>query len=140
MRSGLVTLVCASLLLISGCSGDRHVQVTGTLLDGSQPVQPKDGEELTVTFVAVNQDAKMQVGTAEFESAGGSFTVHGSTRDGIPPGEYRIVVRCTPYTEDEPDRFAGAFSEDKTPLRYTVTDDRAQEIVIDIKGKTVTRK
>ncbi|MBI3821870.1 MAG: hypothetical protein HY289_04215 [Planctomycetes bacterium] len=140
MRPACAAFIFAGSLLLAGCSGERHVHIAGTLLEGGQPLQPKENEEVTITFVAINPHAKVQIGNAEFEPSASSFTVHGPLNDGIPPGEYRIVVRCTPYQEDEPDRFAGAFSEEKTPLRYTVTHDRSQEIVVDLKARTVTNK
>jgi uncharacterized protein CbrC (UPF0167 family) len=58
----------------------------------------------------------------------------------MPPGEYKIVVTCTTTDNKAIDRYKGAFSDEKTPLTYTVTNDSSQEIVIDLRKKSVTKK
>lgn len=140
MRPIFVAPLCAGLLMVTACGGEKHVNVTGVLLEGGKPFSPKDSEELTVQFLATKPDVKIQNALADFAGATGTFTLHSPIHDGIPPGEYKIVVSCITTDEHARDRFRDAFTEAKTPLLYTVTDDRSQEIVIDLKLKTVKKK
>jgi hypothetical protein len=140
MRSVFVALVSAGLLWLAGCGGEKHVKITGILLDNGQPVKPKETEEITIQFLATKPDTKIQNALADFDVETSTFTLHSPESAGIPPGEYKIVMSCTTTDEHVRDRFKGIFTEEKTPLVYTVTNDSSQEIVIDVKTKKVTKK
>jgi len=140
MRFVLFALVGAGLMLAAGCGGEKHVKVTGLLLDKGKPFKLKETEEITIQFLAIKPDAQIQNALADFDAETSTFTLHSPIATGIPPGEYKIVVSCTTTDEHARDRFKDAFSEEKTTLRYTVTGDNSQDIVIDVKSKSVTKK
>lgn len=139
MRSIVLSVAVVSGFVLSGCS-EPGAHVTGVLVEDGKPVTPTESEEIEMSFVSVQPDAKVSVAIVDFDSSSGAFSVRGPERASIPPGEYKVVVALAPYQEAEKDRFKGAFSEEKTPLRYVVTADSRQDIVVDVKEKTIKRK
>ena len=75
---------------------------------------------------------------AEFKRDDSSFNFVGPKLGLVPPGEYKIAVTVRP--REGADRYAGAFGSENSPLVYKVTNEPKQELVIDLKKKTVTRK
>jgi hypothetical protein len=139
MRPSAKRAALLGLFILIGC-GESGARVTGSLQEGGKPVVLKENEEISISFVSVDPEAKVNLATADYHADRGAFTVRGPERDSIPAGEYKIVIALTPYQENTPDRFGGAFAEEKTPLRYTVTNDSTQEIVIDVQEKSVKKK
>jgi hypothetical protein len=133
-------LFCVLGLGLVGCSTQTNAQITGTVLNDGQPISVGENEELTLSFHAVDPDAKVNLAFANYDRASGVFTLFSPTQPGVPPGEYKISLSYHPYQQENKDRFAGDFSAEKTPLRYTVPDTASQEIVIDVAKKTVTKK
>ena len=74
----------------------------------------------------------------------GRFTVRGITGQGIPPGSYTFVLRfqsSRPTGGKAPPSFLQGLSEAATsPLKYEVTDDSKQRVVIDLAKRTVQRE
>ena len=128
---GIVVIGC---FVMAGCHGSEG-RVAGVLLKKGQHISLTEEEQITITLLATDPKAEITQADADYDPADGTFKVHGPVRDGIPPGEYRIVLRWT--ASDEEDRFQGVFSEENTPLSYTVVAGKAQEIVIDVDEKTV---
>jgi len=138
---GIVLLVlCLVTLGSTGCGSNGNARVTGVVLDGGKPIQVKAEEELSITFHAAKPGAQVDLASVHFDPATSSFTVHGPTGEGLPPGDYKIAITCNPYQEEAKDRFSQAFSAEKTPLRYTVSSTSSQELVIDVAAKSVTKK
>jgi hypothetical protein len=133
-------MICVLALPHLGCSSKSDPRVTGTLIDNGQSVKVAENEAVEITFFAAKTDAAVNQAIGEFDAATGAFRVRGPEKEGIPPGEYKIAIACSPLDDDSKDRFAGKFTEENTPLRYTVTDHTIQEIVIDVGKKTVTKK
>ena len=95
----LLAFLIAPLAGSLGCSGGNTVWITGKLLKGGTPYAPPQDQLVTVAFVALEvQDPSgktVQSGEpylAEYDPAGGTFTVPGPDRQGIPPGKYRVAV------------------------------------------------
>ena len=134
----LVSVACLSMC-IPGCGGEKGAKVTGVIVANGQPIQVPEKEIVLMGFVPVQKDensVKANPG-AEFKRDDASFLFVGPGLGLVPPGEYKVVLTIRP--RGGPDRFAGKFSPEKTPLTYTVTNDPKQHIVIDVEKKTVTR-
>lgn len=126
---------------VSGCGGGTpHIQVKGALLNNNKALAAKESDQLTLAFFGQSQDGKDVYAPATYKWEDGTFVVVGEGK-GIPPGKYKISLLWTAFegSEDD-DRFRGAFSQENTPLEYTVTADPNQEIVIDLSKKSVTKK
>jgi len=87
---GPVGVVWAVMLALAGCSGPRLVPVSGSVVweDGTPAVELADG---SVTFESVGSERRIScVGTID---KSGQFTMMtNAPGDGVPPGEYRVVV------------------------------------------------
>lgn len=139
-RSCSLVLAAFACVLLVGCGGNSGMRVQGTLVKDGQPLVPKKDEEVSMSFIALAPNAPVGLGSVNFDAANGTFTVHGPTQQGLPPGEYKITVLWSPYQQPQRDYLRGEFSAEKTPLRYTVTSEGAQEIEVDVSQKKVTRK
>jgi hypothetical protein len=125
---------------LAGCLGRSLPRVTGTVQENGKAIQVKEDEECSIAFHAMNADANVNLASGDFDRSTGAFRVHSPEQEGIPPGEYKISITFYPQEDQSKDRFANAFSEENTPLRYTVTDIPVQEVVVDVGKKSVTKK
>jgi hypothetical protein len=124
-------LVGALCLLAAGC-GDGRLRTRGRVVMGGQPLLPKEGESVRITFVPVVPDGKPPADHyfAEFNRADATFQSAGKDKKGMPPGKYRVAVE---YKKDRkgPDLLRGRFDENRSPFVFDV-DSRTPEIVIDL--------
>lgn len=140
MKWHAAMLIATASVFLSGC-GDTGVKVSGTIMEDGAPLTPKDGELVEIVFEPLAETGRTTQGISEYDGDSKTFALQGPTSERILPGEYKVVLRCVSYDEEgEKDRFADVFSAEKTSLRYTVTDAPSQEIVIDLKNRTVTAK
>lgn len=143
-------LLLGVAVLLTGCGGDRApgVQVTAVVVKNGQPfVAPEKYDPPIVTFVGKAASGRSVSAPGNFDKQKNTYDFPGPTGHGLPPGQYHITVRCTPYTAgDEKDLFKGAFligpdsTKPRTPLTCTIAEGKAQEVTIDVGTKQVTVK
>lgn len=124
------------LLCLAGCGSqpEQGAKVTATLQKGGKPYEVREDEEVLLNLVPEDDAANLRGGNAQYDREKKVFIVP----EGLAPGDYKIVLES--HNEKYEDRFKEAFSEENTSLRYTVTADKEQAIVIDLGKKTVTKK
>jgi hypothetical protein len=132
--------ILLSFLVMAGCSGERGATITGRFEEDGQPLQLADKEHVYLSLIPVSKDDKSSRANpgADVNRDDGTFKFIGPGQGLVPAGEYKIAIAIRP--REAPDRLAGQFTEANTPLRYTVTDEPNQELVIDLVKKTVSRK
>ncbi len=136
-------LLALAFVVFSGCSrgpSGTGIVVKGTLLQNGKPLQPAPKEDDTVTIQFLPPDPKNNPGetVARYNHADGTFEIKGPVDAGVVPGDYRVSVSFSRY-EGGDDVFNDQFSQEKSTLKYTVTSDKEQEIVIDVGKRTVTK-
>lgn len=126
--------------LLTGCSGEKGATLVGTLVEDGQPVQVAEKEIVLLSVTPTDSDEKSLKASpgAEFKRDDASFRFVGPGKGLVPPGSYKVSLTIRP--REGTDRFGGIFSGDASPLTYTVTAESIQEIIIDVKKKTITRK
>jgi hypothetical protein len=126
-----------------GCGGETLVKLQGRVVVGGEPLQWTEPTPLTVGLTGVSPDPEKtgKAFTAEVQKDG-TFVVESSPGKGIPAGKYTFTVRSVggaPGTR--PPAFLAPFVDsDKTPLKYEVTTDAEQKIVIDLTKQNVQRE
>jgi hypothetical protein len=127
-------------LLAGGCGG--NVVLKGDLQKDGQPYVLAEGEEMQINLIGDDPTGRPFTSAAEIDKQDGSFRFKGPMGDGVPPGRYKITLTSHLFSgpKAEGDLFAGAFSPEQTPLSYTVTAARHQQITIDVAQKKVTAK
>jgi hypothetical protein len=132
MRRAFATAALAAglCLLAAGCGGDGKLRTRGRVMKGGQPLLPKEGETVRVTFVPLLPDGKPPADHyhAEFNRDDATFQSAGKDKKGMPPGKYRVAVE---YKRQRRDVFAGRFDEDRSPFVFDV-DPQTPEIVVDL--------
>jgi hypothetical protein len=141
-----LVVVCAWLgvaCLLAGCGpGEvRGAKLKGQVVMNGQPVKPRPGEHVWVTFERVGSGAGKQV----IMSAGpmqkdGTFSIEGQVKKGTPPGKYTVTIHAESSSGDDENRFASLFAEGKSPFVAEVTDQDDQFFVIDVGKKTLTKQ
>ena len=135
-------LLAVALLALPACGSKAPtgtgIKVKGTLVQNGKTIQPppKEDDALYIAFL----DPKSNPGEspAYYNHADGTFEIKGPLGAGVVPGEYRVVVTYTRYQGGD-DVLKEQFSKENSPLKYTVTDDKDQEIIIDVGKKAVTK-
>jgi hypothetical protein len=130
VRLLILGLAAAGLgLAAAGCGGNL-LQTQGRVLKGGQPLIPRDGEAVQVTFVPIAADGKPPVDFyyAEVDQATGTFRPAGKDKKGMPPGKYRVAVELK---KNRKDVLNGRFGTEKSPFVFDV-DATTREIVIDL--------
>ena len=130
----LLGVVC--LVGLAGCAKESLVVLEGRLTADSQPLDWKEASPLEV--VLRNEKANLSF-SAPVET-NGRFTVKGSEGKGIPPGAYQITLRTInlrPGKSVPPPLLKGVTDPASSPLKYDVTADPVQRVVLDIKKQTV---
>ena len=122
--------VAAALCLLAAGCGDGRLRTRGRVVRGGQPILPREGESVRVTFVPILPDGKPPADHyfAEFNPADATFRSAGKDKQGMPPGKYRVAVE---YKKNRQDLFRGKFDENRSPFVFDV-DSRTPEIVIDL--------
>jgi hypothetical protein len=129
-RWRLLAITAAGLcLMLGGCSKARLKTKCRVLKDG-QPLVPKEGESIRVTFVPIRPDGTPPTDHyhAVFHESDGVFRAAGKDLKGVPPGKYRVAVE---YKKNRQDALDGKFDEDHSPFVFDVTAKTA-ELVIDL--------
>ena len=136
--------ILISSLFLCGCDKPTEALVQGTiLLDGKPLVVEQDrrsrkgmAREGLVVVELVSMDSRGRLPVCEraiYDSQNGSFVVPGRRGQGIPPGEYKIVVhQLRNFAEPRSDLLRGKFSADRTPLRCLATLDKQNLVEIDL--------
>lgn len=140
MLVGFVSLT----FMVAGC-GDteqKGVVVHGTLVKNGKPITPapKDEDNIEIALVPLDKSGNARSAVAEYRNTEGAFTFGGKGSAGVAPGQYKVQLRYIPYHGEQDDRFKEQFTAAATPLKYTVTADAEQHIIIDVGKKTVTKK
>jgi hypothetical protein len=140
LRDRVRILLPVLALLAAGCGG--NVVLKGELQKNGQPYVFADGEEMQINLVGEDPSGKPLTSAAEIDKQDATFRFKGPTGEGIPPGKYKITLTSQLFSgpKAEGDRFAGAFSPERTPLSCAVTTARDQQITIDVMQKKVTAK
>jgi hypothetical protein len=139
LSTGVVLLLALGIM---GCTG-QAATLKGTLQKEGKSYTFADNEEVDVQLVGTDIEGKPYSTGTTVSREDGSFTLTGPTGRGIPPGNYKITLLSRQFSsapKGPDDGFHHQFSADKTPLTYTVTTEPAQEIVVDVGKKSVTRK
>src|SRR5262249_35416619 len=125
--SALLPVVVA--LATSGC-GDGLLRTPGRLLKGGQPLIPKNGEFIEITFVPIPSDGKPpgDFYYADVDQAAATFRPAGKNGQGMPPGKYRVAVELMKKKKDQ---LGGRFDAERSPFVFDV-DAKTREIVIDL--------
>jgi hypothetical protein len=131
------------LIGLAGC-GDPLVVVQGRLAWNGQSWPANDQMSLLVT-VTGNASEDGQTPGSSFAAAvaeDGTFTIHGATGKGIPPGRYTFSVRSTADgpKRPQPAWLANLADPATSPLKYEVTTDGSECLVLDAGKKTVARE
>ena len=126
---GLSAFAAALCLMVPGC-GDGKLQTHGRLVKDGQPLLPKQGESVRVTFVPILPDGKPPADHyfAEYDPSHGTFRSAGKDMKGMPPGKYRVAVE---YKQQKQDLFGGRLDENQSPYVFDI-DSRTPELVIDL--------
>jgi hypothetical protein len=131
LRLFATAAVAVGLCLSLGCGGGpKKLQTPGRVVMGGQPLLPKEGESVRVTFVPILPDGKPPSDHyfAEYDPEKGTFQSAGKDKKGMPPGKYRVAVE---YKRNKKDVFDGRFDENKSPYVFDV-DSSTKEVVIDL--------
>lgn len=140
-----IGLLALALVIVPGCGSSAPsgtgITLKGTIVNNGKPLQPAPKEEDHVDIQLVSLDAKNKVGeiVARYNHADGTFEIKGPLDAGVVPGDYRVVLSYTVYDGEGDDVFREQFTPANSPLKYTVTNDKDQEIAIDVGKKTVTK-
>ncbi len=122
----LLPTLTLGLLLVAGTPGcaPTNVTVTGTVLQGGQPLVQSPTGRILVTLVPDVPGGSGNNSSVGYPDATGKFEVLN-----VPRGKYRVVIEQfdpNPMT----DKLAGAFSLAKTKLTCVV--DGKTPVVIDL--------
>ena len=132
----LVGLLC--LVSLAGC-GSKTVVLEGRLTADGKPLEWKEDAPLEVQL----SNATANVAFSAPVETGGKFTVKGGDGRGIPPGNYTFAVRTIstgPRNKIPSPLLDGIESIGNSPLKYEVTTDGKQHIVIDVTKHTIQRE
>jgi hypothetical protein len=142
VRRTLLVAACC-LVGLAGCGGPR-LTVEGRLAWNGQ-TWPATDQLLLQVILTERAPADGQTPGTSFSArvaADGSFTLTGATGHGIPPGSYVLAVRSTlagPGSGQQQPAWLAALADPATsPLRWEVTADTSERLVIDLGLKTVS--
>ncbi|MFO0870400.1 MAG: hypothetical protein U0935_15850 [Pirellulales bacterium] len=131
MRFVVGSLLTMAVLLVAGCgpSGPPMVVVKGKLLKGGKPLpiqRPDIGLGWVQMKLIPEGSGKEQVVEMARAAQDGSFEFVGEGK-GITVGTYKLSVLH--YEQGPPnDGLQGAFADDKTPIRLTITADKGNPL------------
>ncbi len=100
---------------------------------------PKEDDTVEVSLYPVDPGKKLPGTAAAYNRTDGTFVFGGQAGVGLLPGQYRVLVRYVPYDDSKGDLFGDQFNVRESKLTYTVTEEREQQIVVDVGKRTVTR-
>lgn len=137
----LVATLLVTGTLVAGCSNQQGPKLSGRLVANGQPFPVDDPGEFILNFVSVAGVGPGKTRLVGRVAADGTFTLNGATDRGVPLGEYKIVLIAEgAYVPGKgpvnPLGKGSPFSEENTPLRYTVKNGVSQ-LTIDVAKKTV---
>lgn len=143
MRKYLIGLVAFAI----GCGAAtvKTVPVTGTVLKDGKPLSfsaqnlPPGEPGFRLEFLRQEEGGRDgELFAADFKSQDGSFSVKAPDRNGLPVGNYKVIVEKG--ARGLPDEFKNAFSKGKTPLTLTIPDAPGVNVEIDLDKKSATAK
>ena len=128
-----------------GSASVKTVPVTGTLLKDGKPFTfsaqnlPPGDSGFRLEFLKQEESGKEgELFAAEFKPQDGTFAVKAPDRNGIPVGNYKVIVEKG--ARGLPDEFKNAFSKVKTPLTLAIPDANGVKVEIDLDKKSATAK
>jgi hypothetical protein len=128
-------LVCAFLLGLIGCSGQKAVYpVSGQVVSGEAKKPAVGALVMLVPVTADPKDSTRPSGTVD-ESGAFAITTY-KAKDGAPAGDYVVtLVWPTPkksmMEEGEDDMLKGAFADaTKSKIRFTVKAAKSNEVPV----------
>jgi hypothetical protein len=128
----LISVICAGLLVVGGCSRDGKLQVTGKVLKGGAPLSVPEDEYVRITFFPVTEGGPPKnTYAASYNHKDGTFRATGADGQGIPPGKYRIAVE---HEKNRRDLLKGAYDGDRSPFVFDV-GPTTRQLVIDLDKK-----
>jgi hypothetical protein len=138
IRWALPLAVLGALSL--GCrDGIRGVPIKGRVVKNGQVLKLQPGDTLVMYLVSTEEGRRVR-SMAIYKPADGTFECSGPSRQGVPPGKYKIELY--PSKADFPPYvdylFNGEFKGEKTPLEITCTDQNSESLLVDVGAKTVT--
>jgi hypothetical protein len=138
-KTRYLPLVFFAVVVVAGCGGgEPHYVVTGSVVEGGQPVVIEEYEEgascVELEFVPLDESGA--VVSAEtywaYAKEDGTFVIDGTDGSGIPAGKYRVSVRKMGDTVNGPDDlWQGAHSGDNSKFIYEITAD-TDDLQIDV--------
>jgi hypothetical protein len=141
----LAGTLIVSAVAFAGCAKST-VPVKGTVLMDDKPITLQKNETLQLYFMWTNAEGRKCLASTTAK-ADATFDVPGPQNQGLPPGEYKValVLHTVKPNEEDPtllerrDRLEGEFSQEKTPLKFSVQQG-IEAVTIDVGKKTVTVK
>lgn len=139
------TIISAGFVFVMvvavGCSNKEGPKLSGRIVANGQPFQIEDPGEFHINFLSTKGAGPERARLLARANTDGTFTVNGATDRGVPPGEYKIILVAEgKYVPGKgpvnPLGKGSPFSEENTPLRYTVKEG-VNEVTIDVVKKTV---
>jgi hypothetical protein len=146
LRSVRTVGLALCLLGLAGCGGEKLVVLHGRLADNGSAWQAHENVPLQVIVTTpASEDGK--VPGMKFSApvgSDGTFTVQGGTGKGVPLGLYTFAVQSSAggpgMRRPQPSWLADFADPEKSPLKYEVTADSSQRIVLDLGKKAVERE
>ena len=135
IRLSAAVFVGMCVLMSAGCDSGKQVTVSGKVVL-PRNMKLEETDSVTVSFVP-EDNAKASGAVATVNPTTLAFDMP------VKPGKYKVAVTFEPYAgtpDSEKRRRAlsdalGMFSVDGTALRYEVTSDSKQSIVIDVSNQ-----
>jgi hypothetical protein len=134
------------LLGLAGCGGDKLVVLHGRLANNGGAWQSPENVSLQVIVTTPPSEDGKVPGTMFAAPVGsdGNFTVQGGTGKGVSPGHYTFAVQSSAggpgMRRPQPSWLAEVADPENSPLKYEVTAEANQRIVIDLGKKVVERE
>lgn len=143
MRKYLIGLL--AFAIGCGASSVKTVPVTGIIIKDGKPLTfsaqnlPPGESGFRLEFLKQEEGGRDgELFAADFKSQDGSFSVKAADRNGLPVGNYKVIVEKS--ARGLPDEFKNAFSKGKTSLMLKVPDAPGVQVEIDLDKKSATAK
>ena len=136
---GRCVLVAGLCFAACGCGSNSESgpKLTGRVLVDGKACRPASLFEFDVKFIADQGDSPIKKSYLAVVQEDGTFTVHGSTGKGIPPGKYRVSI-SGPILDSAGKtsrKYMAAYTDKTIPLEIQITDN-SKDVVIDLERKT----
>ncbi|MFO0808346.1 MAG: hypothetical protein U0746_06960 [Gemmataceae bacterium] len=118
----------------------KGAKVAGVVLENGKPIKVLPNETIHVSF-AMGDGPDQIAAAGQVNVADGTFAIDGPTKQGLPPGKYRVTVAGNCYDLEQSNRFEPLFNSTRRKLYADVGPEEGQRFEIDVgKGWTATKK